>query len=107
MEKELIITVSKCTLVIRESELMACLAAKPEVFQRAIGRGKGYCRATSTKQRQANGFDQWQLYETLKGNKTIDNATFDWVQGMPATELRDGVCSFLERVRQCERQKTI
>jgi len=51
LEKELIITVSKCTLVIRESELMACLAAKPEVFKRAIGRGKGYRRAMSTEKR--------------------------------------------------------
>lgn len=51
MAKELVIKVSKCIVILTEAELMACLAAKPEVFKRAIGRGKGYRRAMSTEKR--------------------------------------------------------
>ena len=49
---ELHIRVNKCLLVLSESELMKCLSAKPDIFQEAIRRGKGYIRAEKTKRWQ-------------------------------------------------------
>jgi hypothetical protein len=46
---QLIIKVSKCTLVLEESELMKCMAAKPDIFQAAIRRGKGFLRAEKVR----------------------------------------------------------
>jgi len=46
---QLIIRVSKCTLVLEETELMKCLAREPDIFQKAIKRGKGYLRAEKTR----------------------------------------------------------
>ena len=80
--------------------LIQALTASPEIFRKAIGEEKD-TRAMSTQERLAEGFDRWQLYETLKGNRDIDSCTFEWVKGMNETELREGVYSFLERIRQC------
>lgn len=49
---QLIIKAKKCTLVLEEAELMACLAAKPDIFEKAIQRGKGLLRSEKTKRWQ-------------------------------------------------------
>jgi len=50
MEKQLLIRATKCTLVLTESELMRCLAKEPDIFKKAIGRGKAHIRAERVKQ---------------------------------------------------------
>lgn len=98
---EITIKLPKMILILTDSEIIQALTASPDIFRKAIGRGKGYKRAMSIQERQAEDFDRWQLYETLKGNRDIDSCTFQWVKGMNETELREGVYSFLERMRQC------
>lgn len=97
---EVTIKLPKMLLILNENELIQALTASPDIFRKAIGRGKGYKRAMSTQERQAEGFDRWQLYETLKGNRYIDSCTFDWVQGMNHTELVEGVLAYLQRLKQ-------
>lgn len=48
--KEIHIIVTKCLLILDENELMQCLALKPELLQKAIGRGKGYRRLQRAEQ---------------------------------------------------------
>lgn len=87
-------------LILKDSEIIQALSASQDIFRKAIGRGKGYKRAMSTQERLAEGFDRWQLYETLKGNRYIDECTYDWIRGMNHTELVEGVLAYLERVKQ-------
>lgn len=97
---EITIKLSKMLLILNENELIQALTASPKIFRKAIGRGKGYKRAISTQERLTEGFDRWQLYETLKGNRDIDSCTFEWFQGMNHTELVEGVIAYLERLKQ-------
>lgn len=94
------IKLPKMLIVLNDTELLKALNSQG-LLEKGIGQGKGYLRAISTKKRMAEGFDQWALYEILKGNRSIDSATYDWVEGMDEAELRAGVCSYLERVKQC------
>lgn len=98
---EITIKLPKMLLILTDSEIIQALTASPDIFRKAIGRGKGYKRAISTQERLAEGFDRWQLYETLKGNRNIDSCTYEWVRGMNHKELVEGVLSFLERMQQC------
>jgi hypothetical protein len=78
-----------------EAELMGCLALKPELFKLAIGRGKGILRTRNSEKRQTQGFDRWQLYEVLKGNRPVDDMILTAAESMPAAELREGLLEFL------------
>lgn len=40
MEKTYAVKITKCLLILTEPELMGCLALQPDIFERAIGRGK-------------------------------------------------------------------
>lgn len=93
MNGEIVIKVSKCTLVLFEAELMNCLAAKPDVFQRAVKRGKNMLRAQSVERRQ-NQIDRWQVYEWLQGNRIPENAA-SLIESMGITELREGTIEYL------------
>lgn len=97
--KKLEIQLSRCLLILTERELMQCLTLKPEIFEAAIGRGKGKLRAESRKRRQlkynARGFDRWNLYEILKSNEKVDNEIVQWIQGMDVNELREGIIEWL------------
>lgn len=42
---EIIIKVTKCTLILYEKELFQLLATRPDLFEKAISRGKGYRRS--------------------------------------------------------------
>lgn len=99
MNEYLEIKVTNSLLVLKENELMQCLALKPDVFESAIKRGKGRIRASSASNRQvksnAQGFDRWQLYELLKGNRNLDETAISWIEGMNSAELREGVIEFL------------
>ena len=92
-DKVFTIKADKCCLVVSQAELMNCLAAKPELFKRAISRGKGLRRAQSVE-RRLNHVDRWQLYEWLKGNR-IPADVASLVETMNTTELREGVIEFL------------
>ncbi len=52
MDKEIIIQASRCTIVLYEKELFQLLATRPDLFEKAIGRGKGYRRAQACENRQ-------------------------------------------------------
>lgn len=52
MAKTLEIKLTKRLLVLKEQELMQCLALKPDVFEAAIGRGKGQIRHEMAIKRQ-------------------------------------------------------
>ena len=91
-------------LIMPETDLMKCLALRPDIYRAAVGRGKGYIRAMSAAARQAEGFDQWELYEVLKGNRPIDKDMFTWINGMPVHELREGVIAYVERLKQIPQQ---
>lgn len=94
------IRLPKMILILTEHELLKALAAAPDVFRKAIGRGKAEQRATDNSRRQAKGFDRWALYEALKGNR-FDSQTIKWVFGMNAEECKFGVVEFLEyRMRE-------
>ena len=82
-------------LIMTEAELFKCLALRPEVYKLAVGRGKGYKRAQSVAARNAEGFDRWQLYETLKGNRVVDKDTLAWIEGMNVHEMREGLSEYL------------
>lgn len=51
MDKEIIIQASRCTIVLYEKELFQLLATKPDLFEKAISRGKGYRRAQACENR--------------------------------------------------------
>ncbi len=72
------------------------LALKPDVFQRAIVRGKGLLRAQSTERRQ-NQIDRWQLYEWLKGN-CLAKDCIPLVETMSSSELREGCLEYLSSI---------
>lgn len=91
--KEVTIKLTKCTLVLTEPEIINALAAKPEVFQSAIKRGKGLLRA-QTAERRENQVDRWKLYEWLQGNRIPEN-TASLVESMAVGELREGCIEFL------------
>jgi hypothetical protein len=93
LSKELVIRVNKCVLVMSENELMGALAAKPEIFQNAIRRGKGLLRAQNVERRQYQ-VDRWQLYEWLKGDRIPENAA-SLIESMSIQELREGTIEFL------------
>jgi len=99
VSKDTIVKLSKCTLVLPETDLIGCLSLKPDIFEQAIKRGKGLRRSESAKQRQLRGnisnFDRWALFEVLKHNISIDAITIQLIEGMPANELREGVTEFL------------
>lgn len=95
MSKEVVIKVNKCVLVLSESELIGALAAKPELFQKAIKRGKGLLRSQSVERRQ-NIIDRWAVYEALSGNiKYLNPDIVHGIEAMSTNELREGVCEFL------------
>lgn len=93
MSKEIVVKLTKCTLVMSESELMGALAAKPELFESAIKRGKGLLRAQTAERRQYQ-VDRWVVYEWLQGNRVPENAA-SLIESMCVTELREGVCEYL------------
>jgi hypothetical protein len=96
MQKLHTVKASKCTLVFTEPELMGCLALQPDIFERVIGRGKGYLRAQSTARRQTKGLGHWELYEVLKGNpRYLTPDIIGAVEVMPAEELREAVLEYL------------
>lgn len=95
LSKELIIRVNKCVLVLSENELMGALAAKPELFESAIKRGKGLLRAQNVERRQ-NTLDRWAVFEALSGNpKYLNSEVAHAVETINMTELREGVIEFL------------
>ena len=94
------IPIHKGIVVLYENELLTLLGNSPDIARKAFGRGKGLKRVVSNLKRQAQGFDRWQLYEVLKGNRHIDTCTCDWVRGMNNTELVEGVLTYLERLKQ-------
>lgn len=85
-------------LILSERDLMQCLSSQPEIHENAICQGKGYLRVMSTAARQADGFDRWQLYETLKGNRSIDKDTLSWISGMDVHEMREGLLEYLTAI---------
>lgn len=97
MEKTYAVKITKCLLILTEPELMGCLALQPDIFERAIGRGKRILRAQATAKRQApKRFGVWELYEALKGNPrylTLDSIRA--VEAMPAEDIRQGVIEYL------------
>lgn len=98
--KNLQIQMSKCLLILSEQELLECLTLKPELYKIGIGRGKGKLRAESERNRvlknNARGFDRWKLYELLKySDKKVDNDLIRIIEGMDATELREGLIEWL------------
>jgi hypothetical protein len=93
LSREIIIKVSKCTLVLTETELMNALASRPEIFQNAIRRGKGLLRAQNVERRQYQ-VDRWQLYEWLKGNRIPEDVSSQ-IESMGVSELKEGAIEFL------------
>ena len=93
MNKQLIIPCSRMTLVMDESELIGKLSA--DLLQTSMKKGKRYLRAQAAAKRNGAGFDRWTLYETLKGNRRIDDVIIKAVESMPVTELREGVIEYL------------
>ena len=93
------IQMERCLLVLSEQDLMKCLALKPDIFEAAIGRGKGKIRHETVIKRQlesnARGFDRWKLYETLKGNIEVNNNVLAWIEGMDTEEMREGILEYL------------
>ena len=95
MDKPLEIRLSKCTLMIYENELMKMLAAHPDIFAKASGRGKAAQRATSAARRQSQGFGSWELLKEMKSNH-LDPLVLQWVKGMDPDELREAVKMFID-----------
>ena len=52
MQKIHTVKATKCTLAFTENELMGCLALQPDIFERAVGRGKRILREQSVAKRQ-------------------------------------------------------
>ena len=92
-DKVLTIKVDKCCLVLSQAELMNCLTAKPDIFKRAIGRGKGILRAQASERRN-NRVDRWQVYEWLNGNG-VPAGVASLVETMNKNELQEGVIEYL------------
>lgn len=93
--KEVVIKLTKCTLVLTEPEIMSALAAKPDVFQKAIKRGKGLLRAQNVERKQCQ-VDRWAVFEALNSNpKYLSSDFIHAVESMSVTELREGVCEYL------------
>jgi hypothetical protein len=95
MDKPIEIKLNRCTLIIYENELIKMLAANPELFRKASGRGKAAQRADTTARRQSEGFDSCKLYRELKSDSP-DAMTLQWVSGMNADEIREAVTEFLQ-----------
>lgn len=95
MNKSIEIKLDKCTLLIYENELMRMLAAFPDIFQKASGRGKAAQRVNSTLRRQAQGFTSTELFHELNANIPDRNASA-WVEGMDAEEVKEAVKSYFE-----------
>lgn len=53
MDKLITIKISRCTLILKEAELLRLLAKDTELWLQAIKRGKGQIRAASTRERVA------------------------------------------------------
>lgn len=93
MSKEITIKLTKCVLVIQECELMNALASRPELFEKAIRRGKGLLRAQNVERREYQ-VDRYMLYEWLKGNRIPDNAA-SLIETMSTAELKEGVIEYI------------
>ena len=52
MDKQLIIKATRCTVILYERELFQLLATKPDLFETALSRGKGYNRAQTCENRK-------------------------------------------------------
>jgi hypothetical protein len=78
-------------LVLNEGDLIQGL--KPETLVKGIRQGKGYRRAATCENRQAQ-VDRWQVYEWLKGNRLTEDC-IPLIETMNAGELREGVTEYL------------
>ncbi len=93
MNKQLIIPCTKMVLVLDEGELIRGMPT--DILQKAILKGKGFRRAETTAKRGMQGFNRWELYETLKGTRKLDDLLIKSIETMPAAELREGVIEYL------------
>lgn len=69
---EIQIRVNKCLLILSEHELMQCLTAKPEIFKKAVGRGKAYkrCERVATYEKSRTDYEKEDVYgkrQVMKG----------------------------------------
>ena len=65
---ELQIKLTKCLLVLTEAELMRCLAKEPDIFKKAIGKGKALKRLERVERYEKSRTD-WEN-EDIYGNET-------------------------------------
>lgn len=94
-DNQIVVKVNKCTLVLYENELMGALVAKPELFQKAIKRGKSLLRAQDVE-RQKNMLDRWAVFEALRGNpKYLNSEVIHAIETVSTKELREGVIEYI------------
>ena len=93
MSNQIIIKQPGCIMVLYQNELYQL---PKDILLKALRRGKGLKRVNSNLKRQAQGFDRWELYECLKGNRHIDSVLMQWVEVMPEDELKSGVIEYLD-----------
>jgi hypothetical protein len=96
--EDIYIKTQRQLLILPEKDLMMCLTLRPDLYQSAISRGKGYKRAQTAAKRNAEGFDRWQLYEALKVCRSIDKDTLSWISGMDTREMREGLIEYLTAI---------
>jgi len=65
VDKQIIIRTARCTIILYEKELFQLLATKPDLFEKAIGRGKGLKRCIATEKRMTgqSGESPWDQCE--------------------------------------------
>ena len=89
---EIVIKQPGCIMVLYKNELYQL---PQDILLKALQRGKGLKRVQSVAKREAKDFDRWQLYETLKGNRLIDDDIINTVEVMDIGELREGLLEYL------------
>lgn len=53
-----------------------------------------------TQDKRGCTVDKWELYELLKGNRTVDAETIQAVEEMKLVEIREGVLEYLLLMKQ-------
>jgi len=97
---EIVIKQSGCVMVLYKNELYQL---PQDILVKALKRGKGLQRIQAVAKREAKDFDRWQLYETLKGNRFVDDDIINTVEVMDIGELREGLLEYLiVKQRQCK-----
>jgi len=70
-----------------------------DIIKRGLERGKGLKRGLANESRQADGLDRYDLADTLRGYKNVDDLLMNNIENMKIEEIKLGIIEYLSTLR--------